>query len=161
MKKVVFALATLVLTTVFISCKNEVESSALQENPEQESAENAPQDLAIADVKIPEQVEFQNLLPLAKGRKKISKHKEIYGAYLDAQRSITLDNKKLILYPKAKAYRVYDLNQDPLEMNDLAQSSEGKKLAHLLFPQLVALQAKMEDQLDLNNSFPDLSPTVR
>jgi len=120
-----------------------------------------PTTLAIADVKIPEQVEFQNLLPLAKGRKKISKHKEIYGAYLDAQRSITLDNKKLILYPKAKAYRVYDLNQDPLEMNDLAQSSEGKKLAHLLFPQLVALQAKMEDQLDLNNSFPDLSPTVR
>jgi len=46
-------------------------------------------------------------------------------------------------------------------MNDLAQSSEGKKLAHLLFPQLVALQAKMEDQLDLNNSFPDLYPTVR
>lgn len=50
MKKVVFALATLVLTTVFISCKNEVESSTLQENPDQESAENVPQDLAIADV---------------------------------------------------------------------------------------------------------------
>ncbi|KAA3624195.1 MAG: hypothetical protein DWP94_04150 [Flavobacterium sp.] len=50
MKKVVFALATLVLTTVFISCKNEAESSALQENPEQESTDNTTQDLAIADV---------------------------------------------------------------------------------------------------------------
>lgn len=50
MKKVVFALAAIVLTTVFISCKNEAESSTLQENPETESSIENPQDLAIADV---------------------------------------------------------------------------------------------------------------
>ncbi len=51
MKKVVFALATIVLSTVIISCKNEVESSTLQENHEQKNALENTEDLALADVK--------------------------------------------------------------------------------------------------------------
>jgi hypothetical protein len=46
MKKVVFALATIVLSTVFISCKNEEKSTTLQENQELENTD----DLALADV---------------------------------------------------------------------------------------------------------------
>ena len=61
-----------------------------------------------------------------------------------------------MVYPKAKVYRIYDLSNDPLEMNDLAQSPKGKQLARSLFSKLVALQAKMEDQLDLKSLFPDL-----
>ena len=51
----------------------------------------------------------QNLLPLAKGKTKASKHREIYGAYLDAQRSITINYHKLIVYPKARfsAYMIW------------------------------------------------------
>lgn len=112
--------------------------------------------LAIAGSKPSNSVEFQNLLPLAKGKTNSSKHREIYGAYLDAQRSITINNQKLIVYPKAKVYRIYDLSNDPLEMNDLAQSPKGKPLARSLFSKLVALQAKMEDQLDLKSLFPNL-----
>ena len=41
-------------------------------------------------------------------------------------------------------------------MNDLAQSPKRKQLARSLFSKLVALQAKMEDQLDLKSLFPDL-----
>ena len=112
-----------------------------------------PTTLAIADFEKPKQVEFQNLLPLAKGIKVSSKHKEIYGAYLDAQRSITLDNKKLIVYPKAKAYRIYDLTEDPLEINDLVGSPKGDQLAQKLFPRLIRLQNQMEDTLDLKKVF--------
>lgn len=112
--------------------------------------------LAIADSEASNTIEFQNLLPLAKGKTKASKHREIYGAYLDAQRSITINNQKLIVYPKAKVFRIYDLAKDSQEMNDLAPSPEGKKLARSLFPKLLALQAKMEDQLDLSSLFPHL-----
>ncbi|MBT8262650.1 MAG: SH3 domain-containing protein [Bacteroidia bacterium] len=52
MKKVVFALAAIVLSTVIISCKNEAESTVLQENQEQENTLENPDDLALADVNL-------------------------------------------------------------------------------------------------------------
>lgn len=51
MKKVVFLLAAAVLSTVFISCKNEANSSQLQENSEIENNEpRLTKDLALADM---------------------------------------------------------------------------------------------------------------
>jgi len=116
--------------------------------------------LAIANVKKPKQVEFQNLLPLARGDENSSKHEEIYGAYLDAQRSITVGNRKLIVYPTAKIYRIYDLEQDPEEMTDLAGTNKGKKLAQKLFPKLFNLQSKMEDSINLQSLFPEFSGAI-
>jgi hypothetical protein len=52
MKKVVIALATIVLSVVFISCKNEVESTTLQENKEQENPLENTEDLALAEVNV-------------------------------------------------------------------------------------------------------------
>jgi arylsulfatase A-like enzyme len=113
--------------------------------------------LALAGVEKPKHVEFNDILPLARGSSKKSPYKEIYGAYLSAQRSITVKNIKLIVYPDVPIIRVYDLGEDPDEMNDLASSQKGKETIGKLFPRLLKLQKKMGDKLDLGKSFPGLA----
>ena len=110
--------------------------------------------LALAEVDKPKHVEFQDVLPLARGDTKKSPYKEIYGAYLSAQRSITVKDVKLIAYPDVPIMRVYDLAKDPFEEKDLAATPEGKETIGKLFPRLLKLQKKMGDKLDLRKSFP-------
>lgn len=78
-----------------------------------------PTTLELAGASIPETHEFQSLLPLIIS-KPYKARAGIYGAYLDLQRAFIKDNLKLIVYPKAKATRLYDLAIDPLELKDLA-----------------------------------------
>ena len=110
--------------------------------------------LALAGIEKPKHVEFNDILPLALGKTKKSPYKEIYGAYLNVQRSITKNNIKLLAYPNVPLLRVYDITKDPEEKKDLAPTQKGKALIKKLFPQLVKLQKKMGDSLDLHKSFP-------
>ena len=113
--------------------------------------------LAIAEIDKPKHVEFNNILPLARGETKKSPYKEIYGAYLNTQRSITKNNIKLLAYPNVPLIRVYNIVKDPHEINDIASTDEGQSLIKKLFPQLLKLQNKMGDTLDLQKYFPTLS----
>ena len=49
------------------------------------------------------------------------------------------------------------LSKDPDEINDIASTDKGQSLIKKLFPQLLNLQKKMGDTLDLQKSFPTLS----
>jgi len=113
--------------------------------------------LALAGIEKPKHVEFNDILPLALGKTKKSPYKEIYGAYLNVQRSITKNNIKLLAYPNVPLLRVYDITKDPEEKKDLAPTEKGKVLIKKLFPQLVKLQKKMGDSLDLSKVFPEFS----
>ena len=115
-----------------------------------------PSSLALANVKKPKHVQFQNIMSLARGKESKSPYKEIYGAYLDAQRSITVGNEKLLVYPNVPIVRVYDIFQDPLETKDIAETKRGKSIVSKLFPRLLKLQKEMGDSLDLRKSFPKL-----
>jgi choline-sulfatase len=79
-----------------------------------------------------------------------SPYDSIYGCYLAKQRSIRTDQYKLIAYPEAKTLRLYDIEHDPLEENDLAQNPGMKPILDDLFRRLIALQTKMNDDLDLS-----------
>jgi len=48
---------------------------------------------------------------------------------------------------------LYDLTNDPLEMHDLAGEEQYKTKVKELFVELVALQKKMGDDLDLEKVF--------
>ena len=109
--------------------------------------------LALAGVAKPNHVDFHNILPLAKGESVKSPYSSIYGAFLDAQRSITHKDLKLIAYPAISEFRVYDLGSDPLERNDLSKTKKGSKIIGKLFPMLIDLQEQMGDPLDLSTSF--------
>ena len=119
-----------------------------------------PSTLELAGVKKPEHVQFKDIMPLVFGENNTPPYKEIYGAYLDAQRSITVGNAKLLVYPNVPTVRVYDLLNDPLEIKDIANTKKGKAIATKLFPKLLKLQVEMDDQLDLKKSFPELSKNI-
>ncbi|MDF1839800.1 MAG: sulfatase-like hydrolase/transferase [Rubripirellula sp.] len=112
-----------------------------------------PTSLELAGVDQPEHVEFHSLLPLLDGAD--SPYEAIYGGYLGKQRSIRADRYKLIVYPEAKKLRLYDLQEDPLEMNDIADEVANRALVRDLFGQLEVLQRQMKDDLNLSSLRPE------
>jgi arylsulfatase A-like enzyme len=102
-------------------------------------------------------IDFQDLRPHWEGKGK-SRDAAI-GAYMNLQRMIEKDGKKLILYPAAKVVRVFDLRVDPAEMHDLAGTPAGKTLAVPLFQRLLEIQKESGDTLDLAATFPELGAT--
>jgi arylsulfatase A-like enzyme len=106
--------------------------------------------LELAGVTKPDYVFFNSIIDLAKGKSKTSHYESIYGAYIDNQRMIKKDGFKLIVYPKANKVKLFDLNEDPLEMNDLAINGKHSQTISRLFSDLIALQDKVEDELDLS-----------
>ncbi len=110
--------------------------------------------LDLAGVEKPAQVEFNSLMPLATGDTNESAYGAIYGAYFGAQRMIRTERYKMIIYPTANMVRLYDMVQDPLEMNDLAQGpSRPVELLTALFGQLQRLQKEMDDPVDVTEAF--------
>ncbi|MCP4451356.1 MAG: sulfatase-like hydrolase/transferase [Planctomycetes bacterium] len=113
--------------------------------------------LDLANVAKPEYVEFNSLLPLIEDAKKASAYDAIYGCYVaDRQRMIRVDDMKLIVYPRAKRLRLYNVGSDPLELDDLSSNPEYWKTIRGLLKQLVQLQEDMDDKLDLKTFFPDM-----
>ncbi|OAV44424.1 sulfatase-like hydrolase/transferase [Lewinella sp. 4G2] len=105
-----------------------------------------PTALSLAGVEQPDYVYFNSLLPLLQDDAP-SPYPAIYGAYVDYARSIRKDGYKLIVYPKAKVQRLYNVAEDPRELRDLI-ALEPEKAAALL-TDLRALQAELGDDLSL------------
>ncbi|WP_343328576.1 sulfatase-like hydrolase/transferase [Polaribacter staleyi] len=106
--------------------------------------------LDIAGVQKPKYIEFNTFLDIAKGTATKSKYKAIYGAYKDAQRMIRKDGYKLMVYPKIKKVLLFDLKNDPEEMEDLSKNPAQKERVKNLFQDLLKLQKEMDDTLDLS-----------
>ena len=63
------------------------------------------------------------------------------------------DGFKLLIYPKIDKVLLFDLKNDPNEMNDLAESPEYKEKVKTLFKDLLELQKTMDDKLDLSELY--------
>lgn len=113
-----------------------------------------PTFLRLAGAEVPDGVDFQSLLPLVEGAG--SPREQVFGAYRDHQRMIVRGGHKLILYPKARVARVFDLGNDPDEKHDLIDTAEGRAVARGLFPRLVAELEGHGDPLDLRAAYPEL-----
>ncbi len=114
-----------------------------------------PTTLELAGAKKPGAVFFNSLMPMVRGECE-ENYESIYGGYTKVQRAVRVDGYKLIVYPKAKATRLYNLEQDPQEMNDLANDPKHAGLKKRMFKKLLALQKDLEDTLDIASVFPDL-----
>ncbi len=114
-----------------------------------------PTTLELAGEPIPDHVEFRSLMPLVRGEAGAAR-RAVYGAYLDRQRMVTQDGYKLLLYPEAGVVRLFNLEEDPLEINDLADEPESAPIIRELFEVLRELQEEFNDPLDLAGAFPDL-----
>ncbi len=114
-----------------------------------------PTTLELADVKKPKHVQFKSILPILKG-KRTQNYTSLYGAYLNVQRSVTMGDYKLILYPKISKTLLFNLKKDPLEMVDLAKNADSKPIIKTLMIELRKLQKETGDELDLTKAFPGL-----
>jgi arylsulfatase A-like enzyme len=116
-----------------------------------------PTSLELAQIPQPDYVEFNSLLPQIKGSQTKGNYAEIYGAYVNFQRMIRKDGFKLIVYPNAQKILLFDMENDPEEMQNIADLPENKEKVKSLFQDLINLQAKMDDQLDLKPLFSQLN----
>jgi choline-sulfatase len=114
-----------------------------------------PTTLELAGVARPAHVQFQSLGPLLRGEA-ARPYDAMYGAYLQLQRMVTMDGFKLIVYPRAKRLRLYNLKDDPFETQDLAEDAAHRDTVRRLFSRLLELQEEMDDALDLRGTFPDV-----
>jgi arylsulfatase A-like enzyme len=115
-----------------------------------------PTTLELAGAQIPDYVEFESLVPVLSGDKK-EHYQEVFGGYMDFQRMIRTKDHKLILYPKGKTVLLFDLKEDPLELNNLAESGDQQVLVRDLFHQLLDQQRQLGDDLPLREIFPQLN----
>ena len=111
--------------------------------------------LELANVPPSDELEFHSLLELAKGESQEKIYKNgIYGAYIDFQRMIRKDGFKLIVYPKINKTLLFDLTNDPLEINDLSSDQLYDDIKVNLFNDLLSLQEEFKDTLDLTSVMP-------
>jgi len=113
--------------------------------------------LEIAEIEAPEHVQFQSLLPILTGES--DGYETIYGGYLKSQRSVTKGDWKLVLFPNVPKALLFNLKEDPLEMEDL--SGKHPEKIKKLYGDLLKLQAETGDQLDLGEMFPDLAASSK
>ena len=95
------------------------------------------------------QVEFHSFLDLAKGTETNSHYPAIYGCYINFQRMIRKDGFKLIVYPKLKQLKLFQVSTDKDEMIDLSEDADHRGTISTLFDDLLQLQKEMEDELDI------------
>lgn len=95
--------------------------------------------LDLGGVEKPAHVEFDSVLPYINGQGK--KRDVIYGSYLDKQRMVRTEKYKLIRYPKLGVDLLFDMENDPEEITDLAKD---KKHAATLKKMQALMQKQME-----------------
>lgn len=89
-------------------------------------------------------VEYESLLPL--GTDGSSGHSApIYGAYKNLSRCIVKDQWKLIYYPQADKFRLFDLEKDPNERSDVSENPENQPIMQKLINLLIEQQKKLGD----------------
>ena len=107
--------------------------------------------LELAEIPKPKSIAFKSFLSLIKGKEKKLLYPEgIYGAYMDSQRMIRKDGFKLMVYPKIKKILLFDLKNDPLEQHNISDQNQFKGKVKTLFENLLLLQRKHRDSLDLS-----------
>ncbi len=99
---------------------------------------------------VPEWVEFNSLKSSIEGENSASNYPEVYGAYMDLQRMIRVDDYKLILYPEAGVVKLFDLKNDPNEIKDISSIPRHNERIRSMYQKLEALQVTMGDTLDLS-----------
>ena len=119
-----------------------------------------PTTLDLAQISVPKEVDFKSFYKLIVDGENKKIHDGIYGTfgccqsnYVDFQRMIRKDGYKLMLFPKNKRVELYNLNDDPFETNNLAELKDYKSKVKNLYEDLIILQKKMSDTLDLKSIF--------
>lgn len=114
----------------------------------------APTVIELAGTRPPDSYQFKSLLPVINGER-LNHYPAIYGAYLQHQRSVIDGPYKLILYPSISKIRLFNIQEDPYEINDLADDASSAPVIRRLMNVLLDKQKITGDELDLITIYPD------
>ncbi len=101
----------------------------------------------LANIEIPESVEFKSIEGLLNGKSEGEEY--IFGGYKHLQRMLRTDKYKLIIYPKVNEIQLFDMENDPMENDNLAYNKEYKETVKIMFTALVKKQKELGDNLIL------------
>ncbi len=111
--------------------------------------------LELAGINKPGYIEFNSLLPMVKDESQTGPYSEIYGAYMNLQRMVRTEKYKLIVYPRASKLRLFNVQEDPEEMTDLAENKDFYAVKLEMINRLIRQQKIMNDTFDLHPYFPE------
>ncbi len=116
-----------------------------------------------AGAKIPASVEGKSLWPVLKSAKETHRE-EIFSAYRGLMRGLRDDRYKLIVNIAVNKTQLFDLQNDPDEMKDLADDASQKPRLEAMIAKLKTLQGTWADKQELKSDKPlplkiDLSKT--
>jgi arylsulfatase A-like enzyme len=100
----------------------------------------------LAAIPAPKTVEFPGLADLLKGSGR-EKRDAVFSYYRGFQRAVRTRDHKLIVYPEAGVTQLFDLNQDPWEIHNLADQSRYAALKAGLLERLHRFQRELGDDL--------------
>jgi arylsulfatase A-like enzyme len=109
----------------------------------------------LANIAVPHGLDGQSLAPVVQGKKpKVRDY--AFTCYRDVQRAVRDDRWKLIRYPKINKTQLFDLHNDPHEMDDLASKPEQAERVRELMTKLAELQRQYGDsaKLTVENPMP-------
>lgn len=114
----------------------------------------------LANLPIPEEIDFKSFYKILIDEKKEKTHSAIYGTYgccgneyYDYQRMIRKDDYKLMFFPQNKRMEFYNLKTDPHETTNLIDVNENIKLITLMYEELIKMQEDLGDTLNLRRIF--------
>ena len=100
----------------------------------------------LAGIAYPDSVEGYSLAPILRGEAG-EVREAIFGAYKDVQRSVRVGDWKLIHYPKIGRTQLFNLADDPSEINDLAHDVQYVGRVEELADRLRTLQEEYDDPI--------------
>lgn len=119
-----------------------------------------PTVLELANTAVPAHVEFKSFKLLLEGKSGAKTEDAVYGGILNLQRMIRTQNYKMMIYPKAKKVRLYDIKNDPSELHDIAGVPQSKAIVDSLFSRLRAMQGQLNDKIDILTAYHAFLKTV-
>jgi arylsulfatase A-like enzyme len=100
----------------------------------------------LAGIPIPKTVEGRSFVPVLQGKARAI-HDRIYGYFRDSQRMVRTDRWKLIRYPRLGHEQLFDLQNDPDELKDLAGEPAHQAVRDELRGRLQAWQKEVRDPI--------------
>jgi len=98
----------------------------------------------LAGAKLPDAVEGSSLAPIVRGEKP-QWREWLFAAYKDCQRMIRNQRFKFFWYPKIGKFQLFDLANDPWEINDLSEKAEFAATLAEMKKRLAEYQEKFDD----------------